>query len=700
MRRKNMFLILIFLSVFHLNIKAGENQQSTLKIVYFENPPKIDGILDDAAWQKAAKIKEFTQFQPKAGLLMTEETRAYVGYDSDNLYIGFHAKDSSPSQVRAYLSPRDNAFDSDWVGIILDTFGDQRRAYEFFSNPLGVQMDMIATAGNGEDLSADFIWYSEGKLQKDGYSVEFKIPFKSLHFQKNAEQKWRLSVIRQIRRKNEKGMWPEFSANNGTLASQMADLKGVLNVHLKKKIDIVTEVAASRFVPTEKQQNASHIKPWNARAGLNFKYGITPSWTLNSTYNPDFSQIESDMPQTTNQRYLVYYPEKRLFFMEGADIFSMPLRLVQKRTIVDPEYGVKLTGRQGKYSAGFLFSNDKSGNESIFNISRITRNIGQESVIGVLYSEKVLGAGKYNRVGAVDGNFQFKKLYKVQFQMAESFSNKTNTGYASAPAYYVSLSRNSRNLWFSTSYTDLHPNFQADGGFLSRLDIRQSISYFRYTFWKEKGKLISWGPFVGYHRIYNHNEELTDDMAYFGLRFNFPLQTNINMTYTPGALELYQGINFRKRSISFDISSEPNSFFSTSLSVNSGEDINYSAATPYLGDSLQGKFSLILKPNSRLNIQQSYLKSRLTSKSGARIFDENIHRTKLTFQLDKEISGRLIYQYNTLGHDGFVSSLITYLLTPGTAFYLGYDMSFESKQSVLKKTRTILFTKFSYLFRL
>ena len=506
--------------------------------------------------------------------------------------------------------------------------------------------------------------------------------------------------MRQIRRKNEKGLWPEFAANKGSLFSQMADLKGILNIQSQGKIDIVSEVTASRAIPAEKLLNASHIKSWNARAGLNFKYGITPNWTLNSTYNPDFSQIESDMPQTTNQRYLVYYPEKRPFFMEGAGIFSMPLRLVHTRTIVNPEYGAKLTGKQGKYSAGLLLANDKSGNESIFNIARINRNIGQESVVGLLYSEKILGAGKYNRIGAVDGNFQFKKLYTVQFQMAESFSNKTNTGYESAPAYYVSLSRNSRNLWVSTSYTDLHPNFQADGGFLSRVDIRQSISNFNYTFWKEKGKLLSWGPFAEYHRIYNHNEKLTDDISYFGLSFNFPLQTKISITYTPGALELYQGVNFRKHSISFDISSEPNNFLASSLSVNCGEDINYSAATPYLGDSLQGKFSLVWKPNSRLSIQQSYLKSRLTAKSGARIFDENIHRTKLTFQLDKEMSGKVIYQYNTFSHDGFASALMTYLLTPGTAFYLGYDISFESKQEVLKKTRTILFTKFSYLFRI
>lgn len=555
-------------------------------------------------------------------------------------------------------------------------------------------------AGKGEDISSDFVWYSEGKLQKDGYSVEFKIPFKSLNFQKNAEQRWRFTVIRQIRRKNERGVYPEFSVNKGSLFSQMANLENISNIHSRGKIDITPEITVSRAIPAEKLVNASHIKSWNARAGLNFNYGITPNWTLNSTYNPDFSQIESDMPYTTNQRYLVYYPEKRPFFMEGSSIFLMPLNLVYTRTIVNPEYGIKLTGKQGKYSAGFLLANDKSKDESIFNIARVNRNIGQESTIGLLYTEKILGNGKYNRVGAIDGNFRFKKLYTAKFQMAESFSNKENSGYIGAPAYYISLSRNSRNSWFSTSYTDLHPNFQADGGFLKRIDIRQLNSNFRYTFWKEKGNLLSWGPFVGYHRTYNHNGDLTDNSTYFGLRFSFPFQTNISMFHTPNTLEIYQGINFRKQGIGFNISSEPNSYLASSLSVNSGEDIDYSAATPYLGDSLQGNFSLTLKPNSRLSIQQSYLKSRLTSKSGARIFDENIYRTKLTFQFNKEISERIIYQYNTLSHQGFASALITYLLTPGTAFYLGYDVSFESKQDVLQKTQTILFTKFSYLFRI
>ncbi|MBU2572468.1 MAG: carbohydrate binding family 9 domain-containing protein [Elusimicrobia bacterium] len=395
-----------------------------LEIPYLDTPPVIDGIIDEPVWEKAKKTTDFTQLQPKEGEPMTEETVAYIGYDSRDLYVAFHAKDSEPQKIRAHLAPRDQISGDDWLGIILDTFGDQRRAYEFFSNPLGIQMDLFSSAGT-EDLAPDFVWHAAGRLSPDGYTAEFRIPLKSLRFPDIENQRWRVCFVRNIERKNEKGLWPLFHADSGSLFSQMADLRGIHGITPGGRLELIPEFTASKSMPFEYQKNSSHLDSWNMRAGANVRYGISPNWAMDAAYNPDFSQVEADQPQIqANQRFPLFFPEKRPFFMEGADLFSTPLRIVNTRTIVEPQYGFKLTGKQNAWSGGALLANDRSRNESSFNIFRLNRDIGSESTVGAIYSGRELGAGEYNRVAGVDGKFRLSKLYTLQFQGVGSFTKE------------------------------------------------------------------------------------------------------------------------------------------------------------------------------------------------------------------------------------------------------------------------------------
>ncbi|MEK7721762.1 MAG: aminoacetone oxidase family FAD-binding enzyme, partial [Elusimicrobiota bacterium] len=671
-----------------------------LDIPRLDTPPYIDGILDEPIWQKAAKTTDFMQFAPKEGVPITEETTAYIGYDSHNLYIAFYARDSEPQKIRAHLSPRDQLFGDDWVGIILDTFGDQRRAYEFIQNPLGIQLDIFSSAGN-EDVAPDFVWHSAGRVRPDGYVAEIRIPLKSLRFPELEKQNWRMYFLRNIERKNEKAVWPVFRANSGSLFSQMADLTGIYGITSGGRLELTPEFTASKSIPFESQDNSSHIGPWNLRAGANALYGITPNWTMAAAYNPDFSQVEADQPQIqVNQRFPLFFPEKRPFFMEGADLFSTPLRIVNTRTILDPQYGVKLTGKQAAWSGWALIVADRSRNDSTFNVFRLKRDIGSESGMGVVYSGRELGGGKYNRVAGVDGELRINKLYLLQFQGAGSFTKEAGGGPVEGAAYKISLQRKARHFGFYALYDDYHPDFQVDSGFFERVGIRRGDVNVWYKFQPGSGALLSWIPTAGYRRTYDHRGTLTDEASYAGIGLTFPLQTSFSLTYSPGTLERFGGIDFRKRAWGIGASAAPTSYLSGSVSGSIGEEINYDASPPFSGDSTQASLSLTIKPATRLSVRQDYLKSRLNTKAGERIFDENIWRTNARFQWSKEISSRMIYQYSTLRHSGFSSFLITYLLTPGTSFHAGYDVSFDGSGAALKKTNEVFFTKFSYLFRL
>ncbi len=666
----------------------------------FERPPRIDGTLDDPAWRTAAQVVDFRQLEPKEGAPATEKTAAFLGYDAENLYLGFSATDSEARGIRAHLAPRDQIGADDWVAVILDPFGDQRRAYEFICNPLGIQLDAFRK-GENEDGTQDFVWQCAARRTADGYAVEMRIPLKSLRFSKRAEQPWRLMVLRNIQRKNEKSSWPGLRIDSGTLDSQMADVRGVKEVSPGRRLELVPEFTASQAVPYERQGNALQTGQVNERLGGNLKFGLTPDWTLDSAYNPDFSQVEADQPQIqVNQRFPLFFAEKRPFFMEGSDLFSTPFTLVHTRTMVDPEYGLKLTGQEGPFSAGLLRVHDRSQGGSLFDVLRLNGALGSESTLGGLYSDRAMGAGAYNRVGAVDGLYRFKKVYSLAYQAADSFTRRAGAPPAQGAAYDVVFSRDARNLSFGAAYSDLQPSFRADSGFIGRVDVRDLTLNAGYRHFPSSGTLLSIRPNAVYDRAYDHEGFLSDEQFALNLRAEFPRQTGLGLHFEPSTLERFAGADFHKRRFDASVYSEPTSYLGASVGGGMGDRVDYGAAVPFLGDETDLNAAVTLRPTPRLSLEQLYLKSRLDTKDGGRVFDENIFREKAAFQWTKEVSSRIIYQYGTLSHGGFADFLVSYLLVPGTAVYAGYDWSFARRESTLQTTRRLVFAKVSYLFRM
>src|SRR5215210_3993296 len=318
---------------------------------------KVDGVLDEAAWQTAAVVALKYETRPGENTPPPVATETLVTYDDGHIYVAFRAHDPDPSAIRAHLSDRDDAFSDDFVGIVLDTFNDERRAFEFFVNPLGVQMDMfIDDVSGNEDASWDTIWSSAGKITADGYAVEIAIPLSSLRFPRTeGEQTWGFDALRFYPRSQTARISSHpLDRNVNCYLCQASKMSGFSGITPGRNVELAPTVTSAR---TDQRQDLPS-GPFDegkleSDLGLTAKWGITPNLTLNAALNPDFSQVEADAAQLdVNTQFALFFPEKRPFFLEGADFFATPFDVVFPRNVADPSWGLKLTGKEGKNAVG------------------------------------------------------------------------------------------------------------------------------------------------------------------------------------------------------------------------------------------------------------------------------------------------------------------------------------------------------------
>src|SRR5205085_9270399 len=333
-----------------------------VRVPRFETAPTIDGKLDDAIWKQAAVFKDFYQIQPGDNLAPSRQTEMFMGYDAHMLYIAFHAYDE-PDKIRATVPKRDNIFGDHYVGMFLDTFNDQRKAYAFFFSPLGVQADGILTDGQNEDYSPDIVMESKGTLTSDGFIVEVAIPFKSLRYEAGKGKLWGADFFRRIKRfNNELDSWMPFSRDISGNLIQAGHLTGLEGISTERTLDLIPSITLSetgkrvRAFPPQPAGRAAVADPGRfvnrpvaADIGLTAKYTLTPTVTLDFAYNPDFAQVEADATVVTaNQRFPIFFEEKRPFFLEGKDIFDTNNTVVHTRAIIDPDFAANLTGKRGR----------------------------------------------------------------------------------------------------------------------------------------------------------------------------------------------------------------------------------------------------------------------------------------------------------------------------------------------------------------
>ena len=728
-------------------------------------PPAIDGRLDDPVWRGVTPITQFVQTSPVEGAAATEATEVWLAYDSDNLYLAFYAHYADPGIIRANRAERDSGGGDDQMSVLFDPFLDQQRAYMFSVNGYGVPSDAIVNAAGGGssrsrssvgrsssdssrgssssgggrgggggggpgssgsgirgDRSWDALFDVRAGLVDDGWTAEMAIPFKSLRYPSRATgqpHRWGLQLTRTIRDKSESLVWSPVSRDIAGQLTQMGVLEGLTDLSTSRNLEILPTFTGVQTGSLNTTDGRFREGDPIGQTGVGIKYGVTSNLTLDFTYNPDFSQIESDRPQIeVNQRFALFFPEQRPFFLEGQEIFAAatPLNLVHTRTVVDPRFGAKLTGKAGKTTLGVFLADDEApgrlddssargfGRTAQSLIGRVRYDLYAESYVGAIATAREFGED-YNHVGGVDGRFRLGRTHNLSFLAVASEHQDEPNGRLSGPVFELDFARQARNLSYSVSHSSIDPDFRTATGFVPRVDIRRTDTNVAYRWWPE-GTLISWGPSFTYLRNYNHAGELEDEQ----FRGNVNLEFLWNLRFSGGVsreLERFGGVDFRKTGYSF-FSVLSGRLLSVVVSANGGDGVFFSDS-PFLGRSTNGNVALYLRPTSRLRAELRGIFSRFVDPANdTEVFDVKIYRWRATYQFTDRLLFRHILEHNTLSGTLGNNLLLTYRINAGTVAFLGYDDRYQQGFQIdegffpttrLERTNRAFFTKISYLFR-
>jgi hypothetical protein len=726
----------------------------TVSIPRLESPPELEHFLDmrpeGAVAESMTRITGLIQRDPEDGEPVSQHTEIYLGYDQENIYAVFVAFDDDPSEIRANMTRRESFFGDDIVEIMLDTFNDERRAYAFICNPFGIQNDGLWTEGQGFDFSFDTVWQSRGQITDRGFVVWMAIPFKSLRFSDAPEQTWGLILVRDIQRNNESSFWPRVSNRVSGRLQQEATMTGLRDISPSKNQQYIPYITGRRFrFLDDDPEDPRFVKDdADVEVGVDAKFVFKDALVFDVTLNPDFSQVEADQPQVTvNQRFEVFFPETRPFFLENANYFETRINLLFTRRILDPQVGTRLTGKLGKNAIGALLINDEAPGElappdSPFHdknagigVFRLDRDVLEQSTVGVMFTDYEL-ADSYNRVASVDGRFRINDTWTTEFQGVVSRTRDQGGSGESGTAFTFQFDRNHRVFSTHIDYQQVSPDFFTRLGFVPRRDYREFHQQVSYRLWPEGKHLISWGPSLYYQWIEDFDGLRLDWRVNPSLQWSFRRQTDFRVFYAEGAERLRpqdfpgltEDIDFDRSEYGFIFGTRFINAFNMGLDVEKGEVVNFvppDGELPTQADATIFNVDFTVRPTRRLRGDLLYLFNRLDeSAGGERIFDNEIARMRWTYQFTPRITLRLILENQKIdanpartrledSEDLFGDVLLTYLVNPWTAAYVGYTEQYADQilfrgpggpiitptPGNLNLDARQFFVKFSYLFR-
>ncbi len=731
----------------------------TLRPTRTDIRPDIDGRLDDLVWRNALRITEFVQESPFEGAPATEDTEVWIAYDSQNLYLAVHAHYADPGIMRATRVDRDQAWRDDAITVYFDPFLDQQRAYAFSINGYNVQGDEIINARGGGgggggggrrrggggfsrrgipwgDRSWDALFDSGAQIVDDGFTAEMAIPFKSLRYPRRGRDvphRWAFQIVREIRQKDENVVWAPISRGVSGFLPQMGLLEGMTNLSLSRNLEIMPVATGLQLGSINASSGDFEMGSAQPEGGVNVKYGITSNLTADFTLNPDFSQVESDRPQIeVNQRFALFYPELRPFFLEGAEIFNVfgPINFVHTRTIRDPDWGAKITGKVGRTSVGLLAANDAAaglvagltglGADSAANvlIGRARYDLYAESHIGAMVTNRD-HLGSFSRMVLADGAFRLGRTQSVGFSAVQT-DNRDLEGVDSRGTLFDVNYRLQGRHWniFNGTYL-LSPDFRTDVGFVQRTDQQRNVTTVGYRFWPETW-ILNWGPSVTYGRNWNFDNVLEDEQ--FQASLNTSFANNISGSISVNRdMERYAGVNFDKLSYRGFGRISSSRRYSIGGFYQYGDEVRYNYDSPFLGHGGSGGMFVTLRPVSRFQSQINLNTSRLFDprNDDELIFKVTILRALNTYQFTDRMALRNIAEFNTLQRTVGLNLLVSYRVNAGTVFYIGYDDRYQQgdlivgddldgdgisdylfpSMTTLQRTNRAFFTKFQYLFR-
>ena len=735
----------------------GRQHALHVQIPRIDTMVTVDGVLDEPVWRQAARLVGFSQYQPSDSRPAEEPTEVLVWYSPTAIYFGIRAREAHGDLVHATHADRDNINADDYVQILLDTYNDRRRAFLFGVNPYGVQQDGIRSdsygggaggfysggAGFGSmnildgnvDLNPDFVFESRGRLVEGGYDVEIRIPFKSLRFAGGTVQTWGLNVLRRIQHSGYQDSWAPVVRASASFMNQSGWLEGLHDLHRGLVLDL-TPVATERVDGAPDSTGRYHYAD-TTRLGLDAHYGVTPNLSLDGTYKPDFSQVEADVGQVTlNQRFALFYPEKRPFFLDGLELFDTPNQLIYTRQIANPDWGAKLAGKAGPWTVAAIGAADATdqsltGHHPLFGITRLKYDLGPTSNLGVVATARDDGSD-FSRLAGADVHIVHSRLYFVELQGVASWT-RDSAGMHRGTLTEAVWDRTGTNWGFHLSGQAVAPDFQAAAGFVNRTGI-VDLSYFnRFTGYGSRGALIeTWSAFQRFDRLWKY-DGFARQSPFEGSE-NYSFQATLRGWWQPNLSFSRQAFGFDANSVGYN--GQPYGAYRVALSSPAGVTIPFTipqaltnlwswtaglttptwrqftgtvsagaGETAIFEEGARGRATsasaqIDLRPTRAVRISAQYSRLVLHRQDGSWFSSEDIPRLKVEYQATRSIFFRVVGQYTDLRSDALkdpttggpiviggnavgasaskllrVDWLFSFRPSPGTLVYLGYGAS-------------------------
>ena len=709
------------------------------------SPITVDGDLGDPAWKDALVVDSFYEIAFGDNRKPNVRTVARLMYDERYFYLAVECDDPHPRKIRAPFVDRDNVFgDQDNFAVFIDPHNDRRSAQEFRVNPRGIQGDAIYYDANGnEDFAPDFYYSASARITDRGWTAEIRIPFSSLRYPKTDPQTWGLLLSRNYPRDYRYLIYSSpLPRNYNCLLCHAGELRGLVGLPSTQHVVVAPYVSGQR-VDTAPASGASLDEgALDGTGGLDLKWAPGTATTLDATINPDFSQVEADVAQiAVNNRFALFYPEKRPFFLEGVDLFDTPIQAVYTRTITSPRWGGRATGKVGGTSYTLLAADDRGGGSvilpgptgsslapqdyrSLVGIGRVRRELGS-SFLGALYTGREIDGGGYNRVFGPDFQWRPGRVDVVTGQLLWSETETPNRPDLAAEwdgrrltghGIFASWGHTPEKWDTFVRYRDVAEGFRADQGFVPQVGYRRTDGQARLTFFPSGGFLTQLRPYgFGVYET-NRANDLIDRRYGFGLEFVG--KRNLQGVFGVISARALTGAQLLGRTfVPFSFRVDPSRWLTlVSLSGEVGQDIDIVNVRVGRGGNLQANVVLRPSPHLAFDLLSSWSWLDVASDDGSegRLFTAQVERIKLVYNFSARLYLRLIgeyvqerrdpalYEVPVTAHSGAFSgsALLAYRLNWQTALFAGYgDAREEIVPGRLVPSSRQFFVKLSYAFQ-
>ena len=724
---------------------AGADELPHLAISKAAGPIDVDGDLSEAAWATATRVETWYETNPGDNVPPRVRNVGWLTYDDKFFYAAFDFQDPEPRSIRAPFADRDNiSGETDYGGVILDTRNDGRTGALFLANPRGIQYDAVSDDATGnEDSSPDFFWASAGRISETGWSLEIRIPFSSLRYTHADPQTWGILLYRNYPREFRYQMFNTRLPRGGQcFICHCSKVEGLRGLPSAGHVVLTPYVNGSRSsTPLGDVVGAPLEGDSEGQAGLDVKWTPGASTAIDATLNPDFSQIESDVALIgANERFALFYPEKRPFFLEGVELFSTPVQAVYTRTITSPRWGARGTGKLGALAYTGLVAQDRGGGSvvipgsdssdladqeyrSFVAIGRLRRDLGR-SFVSLLGTDREVEGGGFNRVFGPDFQWRINPRDSITGQLlyahtrtpdlpdlADEWDGRQLSGHAA----YVWWLHTTPHVDLYSEYKDLGQGFRVDDGFIPQVGIREAAGEYGYTF-RPQGLLRRLRPFLNLDHV-TDRDGVVQRWVSFGAGLNARWNSDARLRF---AFEDVRagGRLLPRRLLYYNMGASPSAFFnSIRLEGSVGEDVDFDNGRT--GAGLNARLGVVLRPTDHLELRadeaRRLLNVDLPGGQQSRLFTAKVDRLRATYTLTARAYVRAIAQYVSTTRDTALyvdevepraaslslSGLFAYKLNWQTVLFVGYGdvRELTEDEERLAPSDRQLFLKLSYAFQ-